>query len=72
MLISRPLPFITEFIEGINEIIGIYSPGNSLSLIQKSWLSFCITAVFITNSVCRAKSERAGPGQYSGLITDVP
>jgi hypothetical protein len=54
-----------EFIEGINEIIGIYKPGQSLSLIQKSWPAFCITAVFITNSVCRAKFERAGLGQYS-------
>lgn len=65
MLITEPLPFITEFIEGINEIIGTYRPGCSLSLIQKSWLSFCIMAVFITNSVCWAKFERAGLGQYS-------
>jgi hypothetical protein len=65
MLITGPLPFITEFTEGINEIIGEYRPGYSLSLIQKSWLSFCITAIFITNSVCWAKFERAGLGQYS-------
>lgn len=65
MLITKPLQFITEFIEGINEMIGIYRPGCDLSLIQKSWISFCIMAVFITNSVCWAKFERAGPGQYS-------
>lgn len=65
MIIEKPLPFITEFIDGINEVIGTYRSGSSLSAIQKYWLSFCIMAIFITNSVCWAKFERAGLGQYT-------
>lgn len=65
MLIEKPLPFITGFIDGINDVINAYSPGCGLSSIQKYWLSFCIMAIFITNSVCWAKFERAGLGQYS-------
>jgi len=65
MFIVKPLPFVTTFIDAVNEAIEASRPGWGLSRIQKAWLSFCILAVLVTNSVCWAKFERAGLGRYS-------
>jgi len=65
MFIVKPLPFVTTFVEGINEAIDVHTPGFGLSRIQRAWLSFCIMAVFVTNSVGWAKFERASIGSYS-------
>ena len=65
MFIETPLPFIKTFIDDIDKAIGKYQSGDRLSIIQKSWLSFCIMAIFITNSVCWAKFRRASLGTYS-------
>ncbi len=65
MFIVKPLPFVTTFVEGVNEAIEAHTPGLGLSRIQRAWLSFCIMAVLVTNSVCWAKFERASIGTYS-------
>lgn len=65
MFIVKPLPFVTAFIDALNEAIAEYQPGGKLSGIQKAWLSCCILAVLVTNSVCWAKFERANLGAYS-------
>ena len=65
MFIVKPLPFVTTFIDALDEAIEQSKPGWGLSRIQKAWLSFCILAVLVTNSVCWAKFERAGLGRYS-------
>jgi len=64
MFIVKPLPFVTTFIDALNEAIEESKPGWGLSRIQKAWLSFCILAVLVTNSVCWAKFERASLGRY--------
>ena len=65
MFIVKPLPFVTTFVEGINQAMEAHTPGGGLSRIQRAWLSFCILAVLVTNSVCWAKFERASIGTYS-------
>ena len=65
MFIVKPLPFVTAFIDALNEAIAEYQPGGKLSGIQKAWLSCCILAILVTNSVCWAKFERASLGAYS-------
>jgi hypothetical protein len=65
MLFETPLPFISEFIEILNGAIKEHKAGCELTRIQRYWISFCIMAVIITNSVCWAKFERAGIGQYT-------
>ena len=65
MLIEKPLPFVTTFIEALNDAIKIHQPGSELSRTQKYWLSFCVMAILITNSVCWARFERASIGKYS-------
>lgn len=64
MFIGEPLTFAREFIEAVDEAIRKHQPGNSLSNIQKYWLSLCIMAVLLTNSVCWARFERASIGKY--------
>lgn len=65
MLFNAPLGFITSYIDNLNNSLEKYKPGSGLSTIQRTWLSFCITAILVTNSVCWAKFERASFGKYS-------
>jgi len=65
MFITKPLPFVTSFIDELNRAIKEYNPEKSLTLIQKGWLGFCILAIIMTNTVCWAKFERASIGKYS-------
>ena len=65
MFIVKPLPFVTTFIDALNEALQESTPGWGLSRSQKAWLSFCILAILVTNSVCWAKFERASLGRYS-------
>ena len=36
-----------------------------MSVTQRTWLAFCITAVLVTNSICWARFERASLGTYA-------
>ena len=65
MLFSEPLPFVGLYLEKLNKAIEKHKPGYQLSLTQKSWLSFCLMGILITNSVCWTKFERASLGTYS-------
>ena len=62
---SEPLPFVKSFIEEINQVIKKYDQNLRLTRIQKSWLAFCIMAIFLTRTVCWAKYERASLGKRS-------
>src|SRR5574341_1284168 len=64
MLITKPLPFIRTFIGTLDEALAEYQSGYKLSFIQRSWLSFCMMGIIITNSVNWAKFERASLGRY--------
>jgi len=65
MFFGKPLPFIENFIGALDDGIGEFKPGARLTRIQKRWLMFCIMGILFTNSVCWARFERAGMGQYS-------
>ncbi len=65
MFIIEPLPFVTMFIDEINQGIKEHDSNAGLSGKQKAWIAFCIMAVLITNTVCWAKFERAGLCNYS-------
>jgi hypothetical protein len=64
MLFYEPLPFIKDYIDELNKAIHVYSPGKQLSRTQCCWLSFCVMAIIITNSVCWTRFEKAGIGRY--------
>ncbi len=65
MFISEPLPFVESFIEEIDRAIKKCDQNLKLTRIQKTWLSFCIIAIYLTRTVCWAKYERACLGKRS-------
>ena len=65
MLFREPFDFIKEFVGNINNILGEYKESCRLSSTQKFWISFCIMAIIMTDTVCRAESGRAGLGRYA-------
>jgi len=65
MLFHKPLPFVEAFVSELNDAISKCRPGCELSSIQKWWLSFCITAIIVSNGICWAQFERASLGKYS-------
>lgn len=65
MIIGKPLPFVSAYVDAIDEAIGKHSPGQRMSALQRAWLSFCLTAILVTNSICWARFERASLGTYS-------
>jgi len=65
MIIGKPLPFVRAFVDAIDAAIGEHSPGQGMSALQRAWLSFCLTAILVTNSICWARFERASLGTYS-------
>ena len=58
MIIGQPSEFVSNFIEEINEGLQEVKNGAELSMTQRWWLSFCITACLVTDSVCFAKFVR--------------
>jgi hypothetical protein len=53
-------------VEDINAAIQEHNPlSPGLSAIQRGWLSFCLMAIMLTNTICWARFERAGLGRYS-------
>lgn len=64
MLVQESLPFISEFIKSINITIKEIAPEESLSKAQEKWLSFCLTAILISNRLCWATFERISLGKY--------
>jgi hypothetical protein len=66
-VIGKPLPFVTAFIETIDEVIRDHHPGHGLSALQRAWLAFCVTAILVTNSICWARFARAQGVRRCGL-----
>src|SRR5438093_2133714 len=65
MVIGKPAPFVSAFVDAVDEAIRAHSPSHGMSAMQRAWLAFCVTAVLVTNSICWARFERASLGTYS-------
>ena len=65
MILAKPAPFVSAFIEAVDEAVCQQHPTHAMSAIQRTWLAFCVTAVLVTNSICWARFERASLGTYS-------
>ena len=65
MILAKPAPFVSAFIEAVDEAIRQDHPNSGMSAIQRSWLAFCLTATLVTHSICWARFERASLGTYS-------
>ena len=65
MILAKPVPFVSAFIDAVDEAIRQEHPNHSMSAIQRFWLAFCVTATLVTHSICWARFERASLGTYS-------
>jgi hypothetical protein len=65
MIIGKPAPFVRAFIEAVDAAIRTHQPHHAMSVTQRTWLAFCVTAVLVTHSICWARFERASLGTYS-------
>jgi hypothetical protein len=65
MIFAKPAPFVSAFIEAVDEAIRQQHPTHAMSAMQRTGLAFCVTAVLVTNSICWARFERASLGTYS-------
>lgn len=64
MWLSKPLPFIEEFIDDLGSGLQAHDPTLKLSGIQRGWLGFCLMGIILTNSLCWARFERMSLGDY--------
>ena len=65
MILAKPAPFVSAFIEAVDQASRQDHPNAGLSAIQRTWLAFCVTATLVTHSICWARFERASLGTYS-------
>ena len=65
MVIGKPAPFVSAFVDAVDAAIRTHQPQHALSVTQRTWLAFCITAVLVTNSICWARFARASFGTYA-------
>jgi len=65
VIFAKPAPFVSAFIDAVDEAIRQEHPAYGMSAMQRAWLAFCVTAVLITHSICWARFERASLGTYS-------
>ena len=65
MVIGKPAPFVSAFVDAVDAAMRTHQPHHALSVTQRTWLAFCITAVLVTNSMCWARFARASLGTYA-------
>jgi hypothetical protein len=65
MILGKPAPFVSAFVDAVDAAIREHHPSRGLSAIQRTWLAFCVTAVLVTNSICWARFARASLGTYA-------
>ncbi|MFK7982715.1 MAG: transposase [Saprospiraceae bacterium] len=58
------LPFIRDFVELLTKSVQLEYPEFYLTRTQKLWMSFCLTGILLTNTVCWARFERASFGGW--------
>jgi len=65
MAFREPLAFVSNFIAQLNKSISSDSHNLRLSPRQTLWLSFCVTAILLSNSLCWARFERLSFGKMT-------
>lgn len=66
MIVTKEaLPFITNYINALNDGVKKLGNASGLSKTQCVWLRFVLLAMLLTNSLCWARFERFGLGTYS-------
>jgi hypothetical protein len=63
-MFADALPFATQYVSELRDELHQRYSGQSLSRLQQNWLSFCITGILLTGTLCWAAFERMGLGSY--------
>ena len=64
-MFANAMPFITLYISELARELHKQHPKYHLSGIKQKWLSFCLTGMLLTGTLCWASFERMGLGGYS-------
>lgn len=64
-MFTDAMPFITNYVFELAKELRQQHPGLHLSGIQQKWLSFCLTGMLLTGTLCWAMFARMGLGAYS-------
>ena len=48
IVIGKPAPFVSAFVDAVDAAIRRQQPHHAMSVTQRTWLAFCITAVLVT------------------------
>lgn len=59
---AQILPFLKAYINLVDSSLKDLCPSYRLSVIQKTWLCFCMTGILLTNTICWARYERMSFG----------
>ena len=63
-MFADAMPFITLYVSELAKELCKQRPEYRLSGIQQKWLSFCLTGMLLTGTLCWATFERMGLGVY--------
>ena len=63
-MFADAMPFITLYVSELAAELCQRHPEYHLSGIQQKWLSFCLTGMLLTGTLCWAAFERMGLGGY--------
>lgn len=64
MIFNSILPFISNFVEELNQNMQKVNPSIQLSKAQRWWLNFCLMGILLSNQICWTKFEQIGLGGY--------
>lgn len=64
MIFNSILPFISNFVEELNQNMQKVNPKSKLSKAQRWWLNFCLMGILLSNQICWTKFEQIGLGGY--------
>ena len=64
-MFTEAMPFITHYVSELANELHQRRPEYRLSSIQQKWLSFCLTGMLLTGTLCWAAFEANGVGRLS-------
>jgi hypothetical protein len=65
MVMGKPAPFGRAFVDAVDTAMRMPQPQHAMSVTQRTWLAFGLTAVLVTHSLGWARFARASLGTYA-------
>jgi hypothetical protein len=68
MIVGKPLPFVNDYVNNLNEILSLYPINAAMTYGHQKWLAFCLTCIIVTSSICWRKFNRISLGSFSEAL----